>query len=387
MLPLALALTLVLPPQSPSANQFDTRLFRTPRKSLWVSVVAALSPRGDVLAVGNRRGGLHLVDLTAGTARRLRGPRDVPCSAIAWSFDGAQLATRAADGQLSVLRAKDGTVVWNASTPKPREFEFWMTPSLAFVDADRKLIVAGGMPGIQLRSALDGAWIAEMGRAGEKPTAFAIGSRSDRVAIGTDRGVIQLFSTKDGSQVRGSWSVPKPVNTLAVSPADDLLAVGGGDAFVRLLRLDGQGEVRRFSHADLNIFGDLEIGFVAFSGDGRRLLASSFSCWDMRAWDVAAGTLIATHDTMGGGPCPYPVFLVDDDRRMFAGLHGVVGKLGAPGIDRQLAPREHWSRFVGAGNFAWTASSQQWMFSVYDVRDGRKVFTIDIADLENDEVK
>lgn len=68
------------------------------------------------------------------------------------------------------------------------------------------------------------------------------------------------------------------MNELAISPAEDVVAVGAGDALVRTRSLDGRCAARRFSYADVNTWGDLQIGHVAFSGDGERLAASSFSC-------------------------------------------------------------------------------------------------------------
>lgn len=373
---LALALQLQDPPSA--------------QKSLWLSVVAEHSPKAEVLAIGNRRGGVHVVDFATGELRRLRGPTGTECARVAWSADGSRLAVRAVDGRLDSMGAQDGRITWTAETPKPGAYSnsgFWFTTSLAFVDGDRRLLVAGGAAGVQLLCARDGKLLAEFGGADGKATAIALDARRERVAVGSETGVVRLYSTKDGSPIAGPWTVPKPVNELAISPAEDVVAVGAGDALVRLLSLDGKSAARQFSYSDMNMWGDLQIGHVAFSGDGERLLASSFSSWGMRCWDVASGAVVSDYDTWSGGPCSYPAFLVDDGRTMVGGLHGVVRRMRVPAPDLLLAPKDRWTRFAASGRLAWTVSSYQHMFAVYDVRDGAPVFSIDIAELENDEIR
>jgi WD40 repeat protein len=357
------------------------------------AVAAELSPRGDALAIGDELGGVHVLDLGSRVLHRLRAATGSPCLRIAWSANGEQLAVREQDGRLEVCDAADGRVAWSvhsvAWTGRGNP-DFWFQPALVFADSDGVLLVAGGMDAVQLRNTRDGVLIAEIGpesgpktgAAGPKVSAIALDAQRMRVVVGDVEGCVRLYATKNGAPLPGEWSVPKPVNPLAIPQAGDAIAVGGGDSLVRILELEGRGPVREFSHADMNLWGDLQVGHVAFSDDGRRLVVSTFSCWGMRCWDVDSGLVCSDYDTWTGGPCSYPAFVADEGRTMFGGLLGVVRKMRDPTPDRVLVPREYWTRFAACGRYAWSITSEKRQFVVYDLHDDVWVFAIGIDELE-----
>src|SRR5262249_34289636 len=64
----------------------------------------AFSPRGDALAIGGPRGRVAVVSLTGGPELTLQAHAAGPVRAIAWSDDGARLATGGLDARVRVFR-------------------------------------------------------------------------------------------------------------------------------------------------------------------------------------------------------------------------------------------------------------------------------------------
>jgi WD40 repeat protein len=118
-------------------------------------------------------------------------------------------------------------------------------------------------------------------------------SRDGRlVATASDDGTLRFWSARTGEQL-GSVALPQDrANSVAFSPADDLLAAGGVAGLVRLWRYRWTGDARgslRVEPEGGPLPHGSEVNAVAFSPEGTRLAAGGdgggVTLWTVPAWD------------------------------------------------------------------------------------------------------
>jgi WD40 repeat protein len=107
---------------------------------------------------------------------------------------------------------------------------------------------------------------------------------------------------------------------MAFDPTGRTLAIGCGDCTVRLWDYASGGAIRQLSHCDADMFGDLAIGSVQFSQDGSRLLAASWSYWEVRVWDLASGLILDHFDFSTGAPAVMPAWFAANDEYVVMSL-------------------------------------------------------------------
>ena len=181
------------------------------------------------LAVGND---VLLVNLADGKVAAKAAGHKAPVTAVAFSVDGAKLATVAADKTVRL---------WNAADAKPlgqAEAAVELT-SVAAV-GDGLQAAAGGADGkIRLFAAKAGdaklAPVREWATAGKRVKALAVAaSNPTQLVSGDDQGNVALWNTADGKSVRQMQRTGNDITALAVRGDGQRIAAVGADKTLRL---------------------------------------------------------------------------------------------------------------------------------------------------------
>lgn len=227
---------------------------------------------------------------TAPTAPQQRG-RPVPghvlqvkslVNSVAFSSDGALLATGSWDGVTRLWRSADGHPVQILSA------ELGEVNSVSFSPDGRLVAAAGRNHSVQLWRTADGSPLfALAGAEGHQGAVFGVAFSPDGqlVASGSWDRSVRLWRASDGSLANTLGDHRGAVNCVAFSPTGRHLASGSHDRLVRLWRpSDGALLQTLQGHGDA-VFS------VAFSPDGR-LLASAGTDQTIRLWRVADGAVL-----------------------------------------------------------------------------------------------
>jgi WD40 repeat protein len=202
-----------------------------------------VSPDGRLAATAGLDWDVRLRDLETGQERVLEGHRGLVV-AVAWSSDGATLASASEDGTLRL---------WTRAG----------APLASFVAHAGKAVLAVAF----------------------LPDGHAVAS------VGYD-GTLRLHDPH-GQELRAFTAEDRRLVALAVAPDGAELAAGGSDGRVWLWRADGS---RTLVLADAS-WG--QVSQLAFSPGGTRL-AAAHETRGVALWDVATGTLTGEHPRAGG---------------------------------------------------------------------------------------
>jgi WD40 repeat protein/DNA-binding SARP family transcriptional activator len=265
---------------APGTLQPVRRRPRKPRRT--GPMAAALSPDGQMVALGAEDGTVQLLDLATGRFRAMAGRHESPIGGVAFSADGTMLATGGGDRRVIVRDVASGQV---RETFQGGEGRFaW----LRFSPDGRTLYAAA------TRSVI--AW--DLEGAGRLGRPFSVPGPSDlAMAVSPDGSVIATPDGPAGDRVTlRELGTPRKVlrslapgigriGAIAFAPDGQTLALGGDRAHGAPVLVDiASGAVTR------SMTGGHDDGFVtlAFDREGKRILTAGN---DRRAivWDARTG--------------------------------------------------------------------------------------------------
>jgi WD40 repeat protein len=294
-----------------------------------VSRVAFVSDGSHALSSG-QDGTLRLWDLERKALTRTIRAHDGPVMGLAVSPDGRRALSSGRDRRLRLWDLGTGQVLRQTEGHAPG------VEAVAFSPDGHRVMWSNGDRTVRLWDVE--AWT-ELKRVeqdqSQSVAELAFAPDGHRAVFGCQGGDVQLVDWETG-EVRHLRGHTKGVYGVAYSPAADRhqVATASDDGTLRLWDVDRLEEIRRFEgHTRA-------VGFLAFSGDGRRFLSSGFAERALRVWDVDSGRQLFW--LIGHTGNTYGAALSADGRRALSGSYdGTVGfwELASDGAGPGPLPR------------------------------------------------
>ena len=253
--------------------------------------VGAVSPDGQLLALGSETGHVRLLDLGSGAVRSLSGRHDGSVIRLAFTPDGSRLITSGADGQAIEWDVESGSVAerYSGHSGQIWGFDLQTDGSTLVTSATDGRAIVWDLAG---NRRLDRRFT--LRRYGDSSDIWYVVDVTRGVAVSPDgrtlavthrNGTVELLDTATLRRQRAFRAIPGFASSAAFSPDGRLLAVTGAGGRVTLWnpRTGARAGELRGLRADSQA--------LAFSPDGSLLAAAEalFEPPRMRIWDVRRG--------------------------------------------------------------------------------------------------
>lgn len=326
-------------------------------------------------------GTIHIVALPEGQSIQVLTGLSKSCTSLEFGPDGSTIVSSTADGTRSILPLSLSYPARQVS-PEGNTAQVWSASS-RLVDGGSKLLVAGGGARIRLLNMGDGALVREWSLATDELTEYWAGVSACVVSadgkhgsLGSHNGRVGLYSMSSGVAELGPWQLPRPVSLLALDQEAHRLAIVTSDCTVRVRTLEANCKMTEFSHADQNMFGDLEICSMCFSEDGRHLLTATCPYWEVRLWDVETGRREWAYDFGGGNPTAISARFTPDGATVLVSKDNL--RLDAlTGLARLPLVQEQRRQCRTSGRTAWRTIGSK--LEIYDMRSWNLLCTIPLT--------
>lgn len=240
-------------------------------------------------------------------------------------FDGASSlagASLSADGKLLAILQRDAVEVWSTATDKRVQRLVWAgeEPREALFTPDGKRLIVGAERSFD---AVIRVWNLETGDSADSfslpregaVSCMALSRDGKQLAIGTDRGTLQLWAVSPHKQVASlakKESYLESLLSLAFSPKGDKLL-----AFARTGKMTVWDTKTTKSLWDVDAEASFGHGAATFSSDGTRVRGSTEAGFHtaIREWDAATGAELQNKPAGIG-----PAFFSQDGRFGFGAI-------------------------------------------------------------------
>jgi WD40 repeat protein len=220
--------------------------------------------------------------LTGPGAELMRLPHDGAATSVAFSPDGARLASGSWDTTVRLWDAASGAQVARLEGHGSR------LGAIAFSPDGRQLASGAHDNTVRLWDAASGAALNTLEGHGDRVTSVAFSPDGARLASGSADSTVRLWDAASGAPLTTLEGHGGPVASVAFSPDGARLASGGRDRAVRLW--DAASGARLTT---LHKYCG-QVTSVAFSPDGARLASGFGDDPTVQLWDVASGAMLAT---------------------------------------------------------------------------------------------
>lgn len=253
---------------------------------LWPEV-SAISPNHADLAIALRDNGVLVLGLEDRSIACQLASATARPTALAWSSDSRLLAILRIDGSVLVLDANSG-VVQTAFQTDERPYPECMDRRISFANGNASVVLGLGGGRGEIWNLASGSRVTTLVQG--VSSAMSVSSDGGLVALGDTSGTVDIWDTRTGQLVR-ELRISDPtyvrgsgIHALDFSQDGRQLAIAGAGASARLWNFASDGSVRMLDCGAW--YGPLEVGHVAFSKDGQKLLATTFPSFDAIVWNV-----------------------------------------------------------------------------------------------------
>jgi len=218
------------------------------------------------------------------------GPQGDRIDSPEFSPDGDRLVTACADGKARVFDLSDGAELASFDAYAGGGSCRWVGVVAKWSKDGKRLLTYGTSTDASLWDVAKKTRIRSMGGEDGIVEHAEWGLDSNLIATATDQRVVRVWDGTTGEPRSVPMRVTATnVNGIALDPSGRRLAVGCGQAMAWVFDIT-KGEIEfGVSHKDDDWFGDLEVGGVHFSPDGKHLLTTTFSFHAVRSWDASNG--------------------------------------------------------------------------------------------------